>query len=578
MSATSAADPRTDERTAPRRCSPWWLLLGLVGPVVLLAIDAGQEQSARLMLLARSLYVIPWLALGLALLAGVGAWRAAAKPGRSLLALWPGVLAAAALVAVVCAVSPPMLRVQFDETSLASVAQNMHAQRAALMTTGAVPFDGELVRLENTVDKRPPLFAFLVGLLHDLTGERLANAFVANAALLGLGLVLVFAAVRARLGLIAAFAAQLLLVAVPLTGLVATSGGFELLATVLFAAVLVAALAFVQRPDRVHALGLLALGGLFAQSRYESLPALGLVVLLTLVAVRRRFVPDRGCVGMFVVQCWLAAPLLVLLRYARDPKFYPEASGAPLVAWRHAVDHIGPFVSHWFAPALHNPLPGVLAIVAAVAVALHLLRRRATFADGMVVVPVAAVTLVALLWFYGDVREPTALRLFLPAAWLTALMPLVLLRQAHARAAWLLLAGALLLAGLRLHELSRGTAFPRLPNAELAAATERAVAGVSATDDERRHTLWVATTAQHLIVLGHAALSPQSFLARLQEVGDYARRGHIRTVYVLQTPFDAAFAPAFGDTQQVLGMFAETVVERTEGDLPISVHRLSLRR
>jgi hypothetical protein len=446
-------DSRCADRQLPRRCSPWWLSCGVIGPLVLLGFDGSLGEAERLTLLARLLYWAPAIALGVALGAGIGWWRAATAPGRILLRLWPGALAAIALVAVVVVAAPPTLRVQFDETSLASVAQNMHEQRAALMTTGAVPFDGALVRLENTVDKRPPLFPFLVSLLHDLTGERVANAFVVNAVLLGVGLLLVFAAVRARLGSVAAFAAQVLLVAVPLTDVVATSGGFELLATVLFTAVLLAALAFVQRPDGVRATGLLALGGMFAQARYESLLAFGIVLLLVLWAVRRRFVPDRGTVVMAVAQGWLLAPLLALLLYARDPKFYPEAGGAPLVAWSHLVDHAPSLVTHWFDPALTNPLPGVLAIAGAVAFLLRLLqvlRRGPSFVDLLCVAPVAAVTLTALLWFYGDVREPTALRLFLPAAWLTALAPLVrLTSQSHRAAASVLLAAALALAGLR---------------------------------------------------------------------------------------------------------------------------------
>ncbi|MBL8729450.1 MAG: glycosyltransferase family 39 protein [Planctomycetes bacterium] len=579
MPAPPCVDPPAAAPAPSRRGSPWWLLGGLAGPLVLFAVDAGLGAAERLTLLARLLYWAPAVALGVAAGAGIGWWRQANAPGRALLRSWPGALAAVVLVAVVFTVAPPTLRVQFDETSLASVAQNMHAQRAALMTTGAVPFDGELVRLENTVDKRPPLFAFLVGLVHDVRGDRVGNAFVVNAALLGLGLVLVFAAVRARLGLVAGFAAQLLLVSVPLTGLVASSGGFELLATVLFAAVLLAALAFVRQPDGTRAFVLLALGGLFAQARYESLPAFALVVLLVLVAVRRRFVPGRGTIAVAVLQGWLLAPILGLAVYARRPDFYPEAAGAPLLAVRHLAAHAPAFGSHWFDPALANPLPGQVAIVAALAWLLRLARRRATFADALVVAPVAAVTLVALLWFYGDVREPTALRLFLPAAWLSALGPVVLLTPESGRAPrWLLLVAALVLAGLRLGELARGTTFPRLPNAELAAAIERTVAAVPGTDDDRRHTLWVAVTAQHLILRGHAALPPRSFLARLQEVGDYAQRGHIRIVYVLTTPLDAAFAGGFGDPQQVLGICRSDVVQRSDGEQPITVHRLQLRR
>ena len=61
-----------------------------------------------------------------------------------------------------------------------------------------------------------------------------SNAFLVNGALLAIALFLAFVAVRRQLGPVAAFAAQLLLLAVPLTAIVATSAGFELLAAVLF--------------------------------------------------------------------------------------------------------------------------------------------------------------------------------------------------------------------------------------------------------------------------------------------------------------------------------------------------------
>lgn len=558
---------------ATGRCSPWWLLCAAIVPAALLAVGATLAEAARLSLLARLLYFAPPAALLLAAVAGARSWR---RDPPSLRQLAPGLLSAIALVVVVVTVSPPAMRVQFDETSLVSVSQSMHTQRLAVMTTGALPFDGERVPIENTVDKRPPLFAFLVSLLHDLTGERIENAFVANAVLLGLGLWLVFAAVRARLGLLAGFAAQVLLVAVPLTDVVATSAGFELLATVLLTAVVLAALGFVRRPDAVHAQWLLALGGLLAQARYESLPALLVLLLLAWSGARRRFQLTRGTLWMVLAQTALLAAVIAQLLHARDPNFYPEAAGQPLVALSHLVDHLPPFVLAWFAPALANPLPGVLACVGALGVAARVVRRRLSFDDALVAAPVAVVTGIALLWFFGDVREPAALRLFLPAAWLTALLPLTLLSPGQRHASAVLLVASLLLAGLRLADVAHGAAFPRLRNAELATAMERVAAAVERDGADRGRVLWVATTAQHLIVHGHAALSPLAFTQRADIVQAGLQNGQVRTVYVLETPLDAQFAPAFGDPQRVLRATASDVVRRVD-EPRLVVHRLRLR-
>lgn len=510
-------------------------------------------------------------------------WRASPAPLRALVALWPGLLSAFALVAIVFTLSPPTLRVQFDETSLVGASQTMHEQRQALMTTGAVPFEGQVMGLERTVDKRPPLFAFLVSAVHDLTGERIANAFVVNAALLALGLLLVFAAVRVRLGLPAALAAQLLVVSVPLTAITATSAGFELLATVLFLGVVLAALDFVLRPDRLRALVLLATGGVFAQARYESLPALLLVLALAWWIARRSFRIDARVVAMVAVQLVLAVPVVLLLDYARSPKFYPEAGGEPLLAAQHVAAHLGPFLVHWLLPSLANPLPGLLAWAALAAVVARFVRRRVRATDPVPTLPVAAVTALALLWFYGDVHEPTALRLFLPAAWLSALLPLAAWSTPLARrAGWLLLAAALLFAGLRLREVARGATFPSLAIAEQTAALDRALDGALATSlaangADPAHTLWVTTLAQHLVLHGRAALAPSSFAARAGDIQQLVGDGHVRAILVVETSLDAVLAGGFGDPRDVLRATRSEVVATVPGDRPITVHRVLLR-
>ncbi|HEX5051125.1 MAG TPA: hypothetical protein VFZ65_05100 [Planctomycetota bacterium] len=547
------------------------MLLAALPPLALVAVRASMPDASRLAFLARLLYWTMPIVLALAVAAWLWRWRAGATSLRTAATgLWPGAVAAVLLTVAVSWLVPAEMRVQFDETSLVGCSQNMHGQRAALMTTGAVPFEGEIVPIENVVDKRPPLFAFLTSLLHDVSGYRIANAFAVNAGLLALGLLLVFAAARARLPLRAALAAPFALLAVPLTSVVATSAGFDLLAAVLFLVVLLAALDFVRQPDTVRFVALLAGGVLFAQSRYESLPALLLAGGVVLYAVRGRWRPDRGALLALAACPVLLTPLVLLLLHARDPMFYPEARGQALVSVQHFAAHLPPMLAAWFWPCIDNALPGIVAFVALPAWSWWLWRGRSSIADAVVLVPVFGVTALVLCWFFGDVHQRPALRLFLPLAWLTALAPL-LWAALVPRLGTCVLAAMVVLCGVRLHAVQRGAAFARLPIAEL---TDGIDAMLLQHPGDARTTLWVSTAAQHLIVEGRAALSPRSFLARQREVLDYERGGHVRTIYVLTTPLDAAMAPAFGDPAEVLARRRSVVEFRIDGPAPITVHRL----
>jgi hypothetical protein len=546
--------------------------LAVVPPAAWFAVLAASSETGRLVLLAHALY---WLMPALLAFAALcGAWRLTARETTlraTAAAMWPGAVLAVVLTAAVFWLVPPEMRVQFDETSLASVSQNMHEQRLAVLTTGALPAPDGLLRLENMPDKRPPLFPFLVSVLHDLTGQRIANTFAVNAALLAIGLFAAFAAARARLGLAAAAAAPLLLLAVPIVVAAATSAGFELLAAVLFGLVLLAAADFVRRPDSRRWAGFLGIGVLFAASRYESLPVLAGTAALALWAARGRWRADARAVFGTALVPGLVAPLVLQMLHAGDPDFYPEAAGQPLVSLRHAAEHLLPFLARAFSPRLDDPLPGLLAMAAVAAWGAWLLRGRGSRIDAVVAVPVLAATAATLAWFAGDVREPISVRLFLPFSCACALAPLLWPAMAGRRAAVALLLAAVVLASLRVDAVRRGAAFPRTESARLTQALDAAVARVAA---DPATTLWVGAPAQHLIVTGHAALAPRSFARHGAEVRARWQRGEITAVYLVETPIDDGMAPAFGHPRDVLGAFRSEVTVAASGDVPIRVHRL----
>lgn len=558
-----------------RSSAAWLLPLGvsLVPPLFLGSWWWGwSDDASRLAWLGWLLYW--WMPLTLAFAALCFTWRLRARraPVVALArAWWPGAALALAGVAAVFWASPPQLRVQFDETSLLGVSQNMHAHGHAFLTTGAIPFEGRPFALENMVDKRPPLFAYLCSLVHDVAGYRVGNAFVVNGALLGLGLFAAFAAARARLGLVAGLAAPLLLLSVPLTGVAATSGGFELLAVVLLLVTTIAAWDFVAAPDAPRLAALVGCGALLAQARYESLAAALLLALLVGASVRGRFRPSARGRWLLAALPTLFAPTVLLLDHGRDPNFTPEAAGRALVSAGSFFAHLPAFASEMFAVGLDSPLPGPVAWLAVLALALRLRARQACGRDLLAALPALAVTGLVLAWFYGDAADPTAMRLFLPFVWLCALTPLALVRALPGRGGPLLLAAAVALAPLRLGALASGRAFPTL---DMAALTDALDGVVRRLPGEPGRTLWVGAGAQHLIVQGHAAVSVRTYQRLGPRIDQLRRQGDLGALYLIETPIDADMAPVLGRPRDLLRRYPSEVVQRVGGMMPVTVHRL----
>lgn len=195
---------------------------------------------------------------------------------------WRVVLVAVVLSGLLHLRSEHRFHILMDEVMLSATAAGMHRERTPAYVERAVDLAGDLHVLEAKVDKRPLLFPFLLSVVHDLTGFRVANVFWLNALLTPVLLLLVHAVARRLAGEAAGLVAMLAWATLPLFALAAASGGFELLNLVMLALTVWLGMCYAERPDDARLSAFVLSGVLLAQTRYESallvLPVAGVVV------------------------------------------------------------------------------------------------------------------------------------------------------------------------------------------------------------------------------------------------------------------------------------------------------------
>ncbi|HWA85428.1 MAG TPA: glycosyltransferase family 39 protein [Opitutus sp.] len=220
---------------------------------------------------------------------------------------WTGVALAAATVFVLCS-DPFRHKILFDEYVLQATAWHMHATKEIGTVIRAYDLFGTWQPIDTFLDKRPYFFAFLLSLVHDLTGYRLANAFFLNGALAAAFLGLTFWFGRQLTNRTGGLVSVALLATMPLLGQNATSAGMEIHNLTMLAFTMCAALLYLRAPgeDRLALLCLSTV--LLAQSRYES-AAFALSSAIIVVAGWRR-------AGRIILPWALIFTPLLLVPYA----------------------------------------------------------------------------------------------------------------------------------------------------------------------------------------------------------------------------------------------------------------------
>jgi hypothetical protein len=344
-----------------------------------------------------------------------------------------GIATTIGLLTLVAALTVPYTyKVLYDEFVLQSTAWNMHAAREVGTAVRGYEIEGAFVPFGNYLDKRPFFYAFVLSLLHDLTGYREANAFALNTALMPLVLGLLYLVTRRLTSHGPACVAVVSLGAYSLLAHNATGAGMEMLNLAMVLLVIELAWFFLRAPDgpRLEALVLAAV--LLAQARYESGLYVAPVALIVLEGWRRAgriLLPAAAAFAPALLVPYAlhntylsGTPLLWELRAGDESRFGLQYLGDNLVhALRFFFNYSSTVTNSWWL--------GVAGIPALAWAAWRVLRagrewRTCSAAALAVTVFGGAITagLTLLMFYYwGQLDDPIVSRLSLPFSALLAI-------------------------------------------------------------------------------------------------------------------------------------------------------------
>lgn len=306
---------------------------------------------------------------------------------------------------------PFELRVLADESNLISTSRSLFDHKEFQNSISGKYYYDNYHSTHTTLPIRPPLFAFLLSIVHSILGYALENAGWLNLGCwIGLTYILYWNVYKHTSSYLAICMIPLML-SIPILSLCARSGGFDLLSVLLLTGVFHLIHKLDEYPNERILWLLWSTILLFIHTRYENI--ILLVFVVPYLIYKHRIHENKH------FEIWISAGLFFLL-----PKWFQmrfsrgnyENEEEALLSVSNLYTHLGSFLSSLFDTSLHIPYNNILNITGLLGCAVIIWDIRAKhlpFRTGFELAAVAILSCIFFAHFLGDPLNQTSLRFFL---------------------------------------------------------------------------------------------------------------------------------------------------------------------
>lgn len=334
------------------------------------------------------------------------------------------------LGAIILTTSIPFeLRVLADESNLISTSRSLFDQKVFQNSVSGKYYYDNYHSTHTAVPIRPPLFAFLLSIVHSILGYAPENAGWLNLGFwLGLVYIIYINTYKKTTGSLALCVIPIML-SIPILSLSTRSGGFDLLSVFLLVVIFHIVRIIDDKPTEQLLWILWSTLLLFIHTRYENITILAFVV--PYLMYKHRIHEHR------LIDIWVSAGLFFLIPKWFQMRFssgnYENESQA-LLSISNLYTHAGSFVESMFDTSLQLPYNNLLNILGCIGCGMILwdiLQKRIKMRNGFEILCAGFLTCIFLAHFLGDPQNQTSLRFFLIVNVTLALTAIYTLHRLH---------------------------------------------------------------------------------------------------------------------------------------------------